>query len=178
MFKHQLNICGTLIVVWGPQSINETYKCFIKHVAEKLHTDVCELMFALQLSPIENLVNHTKAYQAYSKIYSFIHQTPYSHKKEFFLKCDSFLSSSPPSRFVKAPIVKPVLTSSVQQTEIPVDTPKLTSATTTLKSWNMKILKNCQRFRKKVQQYLPSAQTIILLSATIAVIGFLNLPVR
>lgn len=178
MFKHQLNICGTLIVVWGPQSIDETYKCFIKHVAEKLYTDVCELMFALQLSPIESLVDHTKAYQAYSKIYSFIHQTPYSHKKEYFLKCDSFLSSSPPSRFVKAPIVKLDSTSLTQSMETPVDTPKSTSGGTLLKSWNMKILKNCQRFRKKVQQYLPSVQIIILLLGMTAIIGCLNLPIK
>lgn len=180
MFKHRLNICGMLILVWGPESIDETYKCFIKYVAEKLHTDAASLMWALQLSPIENLVDHAKAYQAFSKIYAFVNQTTYSHNREHFLKCDSFLSSSPPSRFVKARIVKPVATTLNRSTEIPVDEPKSTSVGTLSKSWNSMWIHKIRDILTLLQRanYTPAPQTIILALGIMSVFGFLVLPIH
>jgi len=193
--KHLLNICGLSIIVWGPEDMEDAYKCFIKHVAEKLRLDskgTHQLMFALQLTPIYPLRHATEAYIAYQQIYSWLQSTRshltthpgYSHDTpEIFLKCNTFLQSSPPCwnlEYITPPKLKQASTALDKLTEILVEKRKLRSVGTTSKSLSGIMTRKIRGMLTILRpvNFMPQPQTIILVSAIAAIFGFLVLPIH
>jgi len=193
--KHLLNICGLSIIVWGPEDMEDAYKCFIKHVAEKLRLDskgTHQLMFALQLTPIYPLRHAREAYIAYQQIHSWLQSTRshltvhpgYVHTyPEIFLKCDTFLQSSPPCwdlEYITPPKLKQASTALDKLTEILVEKRKLQSDGTTSVSWSTMLIRKARAILTRLRHvsFTPQPQTLLFLLVIMGAFGFLVLPIR
>ena len=101
MIKHRLFCNGSYYTVWGPASITKCWIEFLKMAAKATGERYDLLIYALQLSNIpEHPLNDIRAYKAWE-----ILQTWYNPHIPLIIKCDEFLTSTPPPKRVSAPLL-------------------------------------------------------------------------
>lgn len=171
-YKHILFINGMYVSIWGPMSRQNTLILFLKFVAKQTNQKYVDIAFGLQLSEEFPIVKDSvKAYWAWQHIQSVLN----FKKCEIVLKHDDFLSSSPVSLLPTPPPPANKATTVLDLlTEIVVSQRKSSLAGT------ISVPLKSRRWWEVLafQRLMPQPPIIISALVTIAVFGFLLLPIH
>jgi hypothetical protein len=170
-YKHIIFINGQYVTIWGPYSRMNTLVLFLRAVAKQYNQDYYAISFGLQLTEeCPMMKDPAAAYWAWQYIYSYINQK----KCNITLKHNDFLSSSPVSLLPTPPPANKAPTVLDLLTEIVVSQRKSSLAGT------ISVPLKSRRWWEVLafQRLMPQPPIIISALVTIAVFGFLLLPIH